>query len=104
MRDYAASPVYVYRPDALLVWRDPVVKERLSWYYSVMRDERPARFLIARSVESPVNPYESSLSLDELWGIHDELSGRFSELYGRVRRGEIGADELDKPRWSYLDV
>jgi len=104
MRDYAASPVYVYRPDALLVWRDPVVKERLSWYYSVMRNERPARFLIARSVESPVNPYESSLSLDELWGIHDELSGRFSELYGKVRRGEIGGDELDKPRWSYLDV
>jgi len=38
-----------YRPDALTVWSDPVVKERLSHYYSVMKNEKPARFLVAKT-------------------------------------------------------
>ena len=42
---------WIYRPDALSVWEEPVVRERLRWYYMVMRDKAPAKYHIAARVE-----------------------------------------------------
>ncbi len=94
---------WVYlRPDALLVWRDPAVLRALHWYYSVMRDRKPAKFLIARRLEAPDNPYE--MSLDELWRLHDRLQAEFRDVWGEIREGSLSLSELGRPRWSFLDV
>ncbi|MEM4434115.1 MAG: hypothetical protein QXY95_04255 [Thermosphaera sp.] len=54
------------RPDAILVWDDPDVRERLSWYYSVMKNLRPAKFMIAKRVRVEENPYRMDLPTEEL--------------------------------------
>ncbi|MEN2999860.1 MAG: radical SAM protein [Acidilobaceae archaeon] len=92
--------VYRYRPDALQALRNAELRERLSWYYSVLFNEAPAKYLIAKRLKSPVDPYDPGLSLQELWEVHDSLSLRFKEKWKRAREGELG--EVAKP--SYLDV
>ncbi len=95
----------VYRPDALLVWRDPRVRERLEWYYMVMKGRWPARFVIARSVE--VSGADSladleRMGLDELWRLHRRASGAHWDLIREVSRGaRVGVERVEP---SYLDV
>lgn len=94
-----------YRPDALTVWSDPVVKERLSHYYSVMKNEKPARFLVAKLLSVDVDPYNSEMSIEELWKIHEEAARVFQGFYrDMASEGLRGLEKYEKPRYSYLDV
>ncbi|MCX8195645.1 MAG: radical SAM protein [Acidilobaceae archaeon] len=93
--------VYRYRPDALWALRNEELRRRLPWYYSVLFNEAPAKYLIAKRLKASRDPYEGSLRLKELWDIHEELSRRFGELWERAKRGEdLGGEE--EP--NYLDV
>ncbi|MEM4583128.1 MAG: pyruvate formate lyase-activating protein, partial [Desulfurococcaceae archaeon] len=93
------------RPDALSIWQDPVVKERLAHYYSVMKNEKPAKFLVARLMPVDVDPYSSDLSLEELWSIHDKARGEFTSMYKDIcSEGLNKLSTLEKPKYSYLDV
>ncbi|QOR94856.1 radical SAM protein [Thermosphaera chiliense] len=92
------------RPDAILVWDDQEVRERLSWYYSVMRDLKPAKFLIAKRIPVDENPYNDELSIDDLWRIHDKASVEFKRILQEVRSGGVGLEDLVKPSFSLLDV
>ena len=94
-----------YRPDALSVWSDPIVKERLSHYYSVMKNEKPARFLVAKLLPLDIDPYMPSVSVDELWRLHDKMSIEFEGFYRDLSQGGLGKLEAsEKPRFSYLDL
>ena len=77
MTDPDMLEIFMLRPDALTVWEDEEVKKRLSWYHSVMVDEKPAKFLIARRVELEENPYDIA-DEGELWRIHEKTSDRKS--------------------------
>jgi putative pyruvate formate lyase activating enzyme len=79
-----------YRPDALSVWSDPIVKERLSHYYSVMKNEKPARFLAAKLLPLDIDPYSPSVSVEELWRLHDKMSVEFEGFYRDLSRGGLG--------------
>jgi len=93
------------RPDALSVWLDPVVKERLSHYYSVMKNEKPARFIVAKYMPVDANPYSSDLTQGDLWSIHDKSSGEFKSFYKDIcAEGLEKLSKLEKPSYSYLDV
>jgi len=92
------------RPDALSVWSNPVVRERLSWYYSVMRNEKPAKFLIAKKTPVEINPYLQELELKDLWRLHEKASQRFTEYLRSVKSGELSIEKLEDPKYSYLDV
>lgn len=93
------------RPDALTVWSDPSVKERLSHYYSVMKNEKSARFIVARSIPVDINPYSSEISTEELWKIHDKIQAEFFKIYSDYTSGRETTLRLDeKPNYSYLDV
>ncbi len=74
----------ILRPDAISVWRDAVVRERLSWYYRVMKDEMPAKFIICKKI--PVDDFKN-MDVEELWKIHDEKSEIFDELFRAIRNG-----------------
>ncbi len=94
-----------YRPDAVTVWDDEDVRRRLSWYYSVMRDEKPAKFMIVRRLDAGEDP--SKLDYDALWELHDRLSREARRLWEAARRGSFGWRELremPEPRHSFLDV
>jgi len=92
------------RPDAISVWSDPIVGERLSWYYSVMRNEKPAKFLVAKRVPVETDPFSPDLSLEELWRLHEKASHVFSDYLAAIKNGELNLEKLEKPKYSYLDV
>ncbi len=104
MREDNNGYLELYRPDAISIWFVDLVKERLSWYYSVMRDLKPAKFLVVKRVSVELNPYDESLSIDELWRLHDDAVGEFLKIFRAIRGGEVELKELDAPKYSLLDV
>lgn len=95
--------IFTLRPDAFWIWNNEEVKERLSWYYQVMTNNKPAKFIIAKYIESPINPYEIE-DQRELWKIHDSLEKEFSKIYKEIRNDQLKLEELNKPKYSFLDV
>ena len=95
------------RPDAVAVWDDPEVRGRLDWYYRVMVDEAPARFILARLVEAGEDP--SKLETGQLWELHDRLAREAWSLFRGARRGSLGLGEALRMLrgmngWSYMHV
>ncbi len=94
----------IYRPDAIRVWHHREIREKLRWYYLVMRDEMPAKYRIVKRVPSPINPYDESISLEELWRVHESLEREFKKIYNEIKDSKITLEELEQPEYSFLDV
>ena len=103
MIDWFITLLHV-RPDAITVWNDPEVKQRLSHYYRVMKNEIPAKFLVVKKVGVDVNPYSQDLTLEELWDIHNKASTEFRSLYKDVVEQAEDISRYEEPKYSYLDV
>jgi len=89
------------RPDGLACWRDTVVRDRLSWYYGVMQNQRPAKFLISKSV--PTGLVLEEASEGRLWQEHTRLAKEFRTLFQEVVEGyEVKITPSKTP--SFLDV
>jgi len=95
---------FLVRPDAISVWSYPEVNEYLSWYRSVMVDEKPAKYRIVKRIEASLNPYEPGIDLSELWRVHDKLAEEFKRVWRDVRESGLKIDELGAPKYSFLDV
>lgn len=89
------------RPDSLLVWREEEVVKRLNWYYQVMRNEKPAKYLICKRVE-----FRGSLlsPTQELWEQHDELHELFLDIQRKIAEGGLDLASLPTPKQSFLDL
>jgi len=96
--------ILMLRPDAFSVWEYPEVRDILSWYRSVMVNEKPAKYRIVKRIESPINPYSSDVDQTTLWSIHDKLANEFKNTWVRIREGSLDLRELPEPRYSLLDV
>ncbi|MEM1775007.1 MAG: radical SAM protein [Desulfurococcaceae archaeon] len=103
MIDWFITLLHV-RPDAITVWNDPEVKQRLSHYYRVMKNEIPAKFLVVKRVGVDVNPYSQDLTLEELWSIHNKASTEFRSIYKDVVEHAEDISKYEEPKYSYLDV
>jgi len=95
------------RPDAVAVWEYPEVRRALSWYYRVMVDEAPAKFLLARIVEAPFDP--SKLDTEALREEARKLRGELRSLWERAKRGGYTLEDYRKdsrggPSHSLLEV
>lgn len=91
------------RPDAISVWNNEEVRRRLKWYYEVMVDVKPAKFMIAKRIEVPEDP--SKLDLEGLWSLHEEYSKRFWEVFTKIRDDKLRFEELPLPdKWNLLHV
>jgi len=95
-------PWYLYRPDAVEVWRNESVKRRLWWYYRVMKDVKPAKFMIAKRIE--VNEDPKKLDYDGLWNLHNEVAKVFREVFNKIEENKLDFEELPKPKINFLDV
>lgn len=92
-----------YRPDAVSIWREPAVRERLSWYYAVMRDLAPAKFHIAARVETSED--FAALDDEKLWKLHDELGKAADEEWrAQKERPDLSISKKALPPASLLDV
>ncbi len=92
---------FYVRPDAIEVWKDPVVNERLAWYKAVMLNKRQAKFLIAKSLEVGYSIKElEELGEGELWKLHSSLSKEFAERWEEAKSGKWFQPVKD----NYLDL
>ncbi|RLE74076.1 MAG: pyruvate formate lyase-activating protein [Thermoprotei archaeon] len=90
------------RPDALNVWGYPEVKKRLNHYYLVMKNRRPAKYLVVKKIDAEINPKD--LETNDLWSLHSKLSKNFENTYKKILNGEEKLDEIPVPEYSFLDL
>ena len=83
------------------VWHDQTVRERLSWYYGVLRDLKPAKFLICKQIASD-DP--RLMTEAQLWREHDRQGEEFLRMLVKVKGSAAAPRMSQKPRFSLLDL
>ena len=91
----------IWRPDSLAVLKDKKARASLARYFDVMRDGKPAKFVVAKKL--PAN-FRKEDSLPRLWEIHDHLTEEFYRLEKEIDSRQKRLEELDNPEKSYLDL
>jgi len=69
----------------LRIWDDPAIGNALSWYLEVAENRRPAKFRIAATVATGLDP--ASESEDALWAELDSLMPLFLARWQAIRAG-----------------
>ena len=95
--------MWVLRSDAVAVWNNKEVQKRLSWYRAVMKNLKPAKFLIAKRIPAQVGVKDlESMGEEELWRLHEDLSSEFRKAHESVKAGKL--DAAPAAEVSFLDV
>jgi len=84
------------------LWADQTVRERLSWYYQVLRDLRPAKFLICKQIASSEDPH--LMTETQLWQEHGRLRLEFLKKLQEVKESEVSSKGVERPEFSFLDL
>jgi hypothetical protein len=71
----------------LKIWDDPAIRDSLSWYLDVAENRRPAKFRIAATVATQIDPVASSE--DALWVELDRLTPIFERAH-HCRQRQMG--------------
>ena len=69
----------------LKIWDDPAIRDSLSWYLDVAENRRPAKFRIAATLATQIDPVASSE--DALWAELDRLTPIFLGRWQAIRAG-----------------
>ena len=69
----------------LKIWDDPAIRGALSWYLDVAENWRPAKFRIAATVATQLDPVVSCE--DALWAELDRLTPIFLTRWQAIRAG-----------------
>jgi len=91
----------ILRTDANSVLKDKKAQASLSRYFSVMQNEKTAKFLVASKLPAHFSKEDQ---LQKLWQIHEELLTQFYNLQEEVDFGKRKFDEIKKPEKSFLDL
>ena len=83
----------------LSIWKDPIVRNRLDWYYNVMKGYKPAKFMICKAIGVNVDLEDSDKML---WHEHDKLANVFDEYYKKVKSNKHYKLKIAKP--NLLDL
>ncbi len=92
---------HVLRRDAVMVLEDENAKASLSRYFAVMKDEKPAKFMIAKKI--PVD-FDGVDAIRGLWRIHEQKLEEFKRLEREIDNNRISLKELESPKTSFLDL
>jgi putative pyruvate formate lyase activating enzyme len=87
--------------DAVTVLEDEDVKASLPRYFAAMKDEKPAKFMIAKKI--PVD-FDGVDAIRELWRIHEQKLEEFKRLEREIDNNRISLKELESPKTSFLDL
>jgi putative pyruvate formate lyase activating enzyme len=88
------------RPDAVAVLEDESARKSLGRYFSVLKDEKPAKFMLAKKLPAT---WSETDSLQTLWIEHAKRSVEFSILERQIDKGRT-FEEVPSPERSYLDL
>ena len=83
-------------------WADRDTRTKLSWYYRVLRNTRPAKFIVCKLTACKENP--ESMTTEQLWQEHGRLRSEFSKALGKIEIGDLTLEEIDRPQFSFLDL
>ena len=78
------------------------VQERLTWYFGVLRNESPAKYLLCQSVRSEKDP--SKMTDAQLWIQHSILRTQFADAWSEVKDGNQSRTDQQSEPFSLLDV
>jgi putative pyruvate formate lyase activating enzyme len=79
----------------LTVWDDPAIRGALSWYLDVAENRRPAKFRIAATVATKLDP--AACVEDALWAELDRLTPIFLATWQAIRAGQPLPPAADGP-------
>ena len=79
----------------LRIWQDPAIRDALSWYLDVAENRRPAKFRIAATVATRLDPAASGESA--LWAELDRLTPIFLARWKAIRAGASLPEAADGP-------
>ena len=79
----------------LRIWNDPAIRGALSWYLAVAENRRPAKFRIAATVATQLDPAISSE--EALWAEFDRLTPMFLARWQAIRAGASLPSAADGP-------
>ncbi|KXA92721.1 hypothetical protein AKJ64_02375 [candidate division MSBL1 archaeon SCGC-AAA259E17] len=75
--------------------------ESLERYFSVMKDDLPAKFMICKKTPAEIG-LDSEKS--KLWKEHGSALEKFESLLRRIDKGETSLDDLKNPETSLLEL
>ena len=67
------------------IWDDPAIRDGLSWYLAVAENRRPAKFRIAATLATQLDPATSGE--EALWTEYDRLMPIFVARWQAIRAG-----------------
>jgi uncharacterized Fe-S radical SAM superfamily protein PflX len=79
----------------LTIWNDPAIRGALSWYLDVAENRHPAKFRIAATIATQLDPAASSE--DALWAELDRLTPIFLARWQAIRVGASLPQPADGP-------
>jgi len=87
--------------DSVKVLHDSDALSSLRRYFAVMKDEKPAKFVVAKKIEAEFEPSDTA---DELWKQHESLTHEFEEIQQDIDAEKPNVRKMKEPRISYLDL
>jgi len=91
----------ILRRDAETVLNDKMARKSLARYFSVMQNEKPAKFMIAKKLPAEFSEHDS---IEELWQKHARLTKEFYEVEGAIDARQKSLRGMQTPETSYLDL
>jgi len=89
------------RPDAVRVLKDEMARKSLARYFSVMQDEKPAKFRICKKLPAE---FDENDSIEELWQKHGRLAQRFYKFERETDTRQQILRNMPNPEKSFLDL
>ncbi len=71
-------PALIIRPDSITILKDEEALEKFRRYWDILRNEVPAKYLIAKLISVD---YAEDADEKELWKVHDEAMKEFWEVF-----------------------
>jgi putative pyruvate formate lyase activating enzyme len=90
----------ITRPDAIAVLHDDLAKKSLARYFAVMRNQKPAKFMLSQKVPAKFNKKDP---LETLWKEHEKRTKEFCKTEQEIDTYQK-FDERTKPARSYFDL
>jgi len=91
----------ILRRDAETVLNDKMARKSLARYFSVIQNEKPAKFMIAKKLPAEFSEHDS---IEELWQKHARLTKEFYEAEGAIDARQKSLRGMQTPETSYLDL
>ncbi|MBC7130125.1 radical SAM protein [Candidatus Bathyarchaeota archaeon] len=78
-----------------------MARKSLARYFSVVNDDKPAKFMISKKLPASFSP---DASTEELWHLHHKLTQEFLSLEKEIDAGSKNLQDIPIPEKSYLDL